>query len=528
MSLFSRYSDASTVGFNIKSFLGNITKNKTSGSRPISYSTSSVISDKIYLEKLLTAWLRNEERKIMITGEKYYVGDHDILRRTRKAIGVDGKLQPVDNVINNKLIDNQYKKLVDQKTNYVLGKPLTISTEKDEYLEELNKIFDKRMHRKLKVLAQYAIDGGIAWVYPYYDQDGELDITVFPSYEICPVWKDKSHTELECAIRYYEEQVLTNGGGVDLIKHADVFTKNGIDHYLVRGSDFVKTEIPHDDYMTIGNKGFNWDHLPIIPFKYNTNEIPLIQNVKTLQDALNEMLSDFQNNMQENPRNSILILQNYDGTDLGEFRQNLATYGTIKVTTIDGVKGGVDALRVDVNSTNYQAILMQLKRAIIENGRGFDAKEERMDGDPNQMNIESMYTDIDLDVNGMESEFQASFEEFRWFINQYLKDKTGVDYTDEKVEFVFNRDIFINEDAKINSCVASVGTVSNKTILAHHPWVFDVNRELDQISTEKDEEMKEMQQLNESFGNPDKSTEKKDINGEPMKTPKPKKDEQKK
>ena len=35
--------------------------------------------------------------------------------------------------------------------------------------------------------------------------------------------------------------------------------------------------------------------------------------------------------MQEDARNTILILKNYDGQDLGEFRHNLATFGAVKV-----------------------------------------------------------------------------------------------------------------------------------------------------------------------------------------------------
>ena len=148
---------------------------------------------------------------------------------------------------------------------------------------------------------------------------------------------------------------------------------------------------------------------------------------------------------------------------------------------------------MDVDAANYQAILMQLKRAIVENGRGFDAKEERMDGDPNQMNIESMYTDIDLDVNAMETEFQAGFEELKWFIDQYLIHQGNGDYTEEPVEFVFNRDIFINEDAKIDNCTKSVGIISNKTILARHPWVTNVEHELKEIEEDKKAELEEME-----------------------------------
>ena len=365
---------------------------------------------------------------------------------------------------NNKLVDNQYRKLVDQKTNYVLGKPLSIATDENEYLKLLTDIFNKSVHRQLRVLAQYAVDGGISWLFPYYDESSHFKLAVFPSYEICPIWKDKGHTELECAMRYYPEEVFDNKGGVKLIYHVDLFTTQGITHFIYQGASLIPAENPHSDYLYVGENGYNWDKLPIIPFKYNSKEIPLIRNVKCLQDALNQVLSDFQNNMEEDPRTTILVLKNYDGTNIPEFRQNLATYGVIKVTTVDGVQGDVETLKVEVNAQNYQAILMQLKRAIVENGRGFDAKEERMDGDPNQMNIESMYTDIDLDVNAMETEFQAGFEELKWFIDQHLMHTGHSDYTENPVEFVFNRDIFINEDAKIDNCVKSVGIISNKTI----------------------------------------------------------------
>lgn len=449
-----------------------------------------------YLEAVLRQWLDSPTRKEQLLAEQYYLGNHDILKREKKVIGSDGQLQTITNVPNNKLVDNQLKKLVDQKTNYVLGKPLTIATEDDEYLTKLGKVFSKKVHRQLRVLAQYAVDGGIAWLYPYYDNDSNFKVAVFPSYEICPIWKDKAHTELECAMRYYAEDKYDAKGGVTTIFNVDLYTTHGITHFEYRGASLIPREETHSDYMYVDGSGFNWKRLPIIPFKYNSKEIPLIRNVKSLQDALNQVLSDFQNNMEEDPRTTILVLKNYDGTNIPEFRQNLATYGVIKVTTVDGVQGGVETLNVEVNAANYQAILMQLKRAIVENGRGFDAKEERMDGDPNQMNIESMYTDIDLDVNAMETEFQAGFEELKWFIDQYLIHQGNEDYSDIDVEFVFNRDIFINEDAKIDNCVKSQGILSNKTILSRHPWCTNVEHELKQLEEDKAAELEEMEAIN--------------------------------
>lgn len=444
------------------------------------------------VEIVLNKWLQGKERAEQLLAEKYYDGDHDILQREKMVIGVDGNLTAVNNVINNKLVDNQYRKLVDQKTNYALGKPLTIAAHNQKYLNELNQVFGRTMHRKIRVLARYAVDGGIAWMHPFYNEDGSFDTMIFPAHEICPIWKDKMHTKLECVIRYYPEEVFLENGETTIVFHADVFRTTGIDHYLVNGRSLVPAEKAHTEYVYIGDTGYNWERLPMIPFKYNDKEIPLIRNVKSLQDALNEVISDFQNNMQEDPRTSIIVLKNYDGTNIPEFRQNLATYGVVKVTTVDGVQGGVDVMKVEVNAANYQAILMQLKRAIVENGRGFDAKEERMDGDPNQMNIESMYTDIDLDVNGMETEFQAGFEELKWFIDRYLDIAGKGDFSEEPVEFIFNRDIFINEDAKIENVVKSVGILSEKTLLSRHPWVTDVELEMTQISEDRERELQEL------------------------------------
>ena len=444
-----------------------------------------------YLEKILKQWLDSQLRKEQLLAEKYYDGHHDILEREKKVIGADGNLTTINNVANNKLVDNQYRKLVDQKTNYVLGKPITIATSEDEYLGLIQGVFTKKLHRQLRVLAQNAVDGGIAWLYPYV-KDNEFKVRVFASYEICPLWRDKAHTELDGGMYYYSEDEFDANGGIKTIYHVDLFTTHGITHFIYQGGTLNLSENHHTDYVYVEDKGFNWKRLPLIPFKYNSKEIPLIRNVKTLQDKLNDTLSDFANNMEEDPRTSILVLKNYDGTNIPEFRQNLATYGVIKVTTVDGVQGGVEALKVDVNAANYQAELMQLKRAIVENGRGFDAKEERMDGDPNQMNIESMYTDMDLDVNAMETEFQAGFEELKWFIDQFLIQQGNPDYSEEEVNFVFNRDIFINEDAKIDNCKKSVGIISNKTIVARHPWVTNLKHELQQIEEDKQAELDEM------------------------------------
>lgn len=238
-------------------------------------------------------------------------------------------------------------------------------------------------------------------------------------------------------------------------------------------------------------QGFNWTRVPLIPLKYNEQETPLIKKVKSLQDGINIMLSDFENGMQEDTRNTILVLKNYDGTNLGEFRRNLATFGAVKVRYDGETKGGVETLEITVNSENYKAILEIFKKAIIENGMGYDAKDDRLSGNPNQMNIQSMYSDIDLDANDMETELQAAFEDVLWFVNAYLSNSGYGDFEGEDVNIIFNRDILINESEAIDNCAKSVGILSDETIIGMHPWVDDVQKEMDRLEEQKQKEKEE-------------------------------------
>ena len=454
------------------------------------------MTDKQFLEREIAKFKNSPKRKLMIEGERYYQGDHDILNRKRTVIGEDGLLQEVENLPNNKIVDNQYAKMVDQKVNYLLGQPLTFDSENKTYVDLLKKIFNNRFQRTLKNIGQDALNGGIAWLHPYYNEYGELAFKKFEPYEILPFWADAEHTILDMAVRIYEVEGYEGDREV-IIEKVEVYDTNGIHRYELKDGVLIPdVENPSSSYMVvIDEEGkethWNWSKVPLIPFKYNHKEIPLINRVKSLQDGINAILSDFQNNMQEDARNTILVIKNYDGTNLGEFRKNLAQYGAVKVRTVDGADGGIDTLTIEVNAENYKSILHVLKNALIENARGFDAKDDRLNSNPNQMNIQSMYSDIDLDANGMETEFQAAFEELLWFVNVHLANTGKGDFEDEEVKVIFNRDMMMNESEVIENCQKSMGILSHETIIGQHPWISDVSNELERIKEEKKSAMDE-------------------------------------
>ncbi|MBE5886753.1 MAG: phage portal protein [Lachnospiraceae bacterium] len=447
------------------------------------------IEDKSFLESEIAKWKESPQRKEAISGFLYYSGYHDILYKKRMVIGQGGELKEVKNLPNRKDIDNQYAAAIDKKANYFLGKPIAIDGSNKQYVDIIKKIFDRKMMSKLKATAKKSMNGAIAWVFPYYGGSGKLKFKVFPSYEILPFWKDDEHEELDYAIRLYTVDYYKSGSK-KTIEKVEIYRLEGVYRYILNSGKLSpdKEAGEYESYVSLNDLPYNWEKIPLIAFKYNDNEIPLIRRVKPLQDAINELLSMFHNHMLEDNRNTILVIENYDGTDLGEFRYNLSEYGAVKVRSTGDSKGGVHTLRIEVNAENYKAILQILKDAIIENAKSFDGKL-LSSGTPNRMNILSMYQDIDIDTNDFETEYQAALEELLYFINVHLSLTGQGDFFDEKVTITFNRDMLMNEAEIMQTLNTSGVKISNRTLLSQVPFVDDVEKEMNLIMKEQESDM---------------------------------------
>lgn len=439
---------------------------------------ANITEEKFILQEI-ERFLSSPQRQNMIRGINYYNGKHDILMRKRESIGSDGELEPVHNIPNNRIVNNQYKKMVDQKANYLCGKPMTFTALDKGTVDLINIALGEKFNKTIKDITIDALNCGLAYIYCCYSADGELELKRLNPLEIIPGWADEEHTKLDYVIRVYDVIEIV-GRNTEVVRKVEYYTKDSVKKYTYkRGKLFFESNTP---YFTRGDVSYSWDEIPITPFKYN-NERSLLNNVKTLQDSLNLMFSNFQNSTEEDIRNTILVLKNYDGENLGEFRHNLATYGAVKVS--DG--GGVDTLTVNVNSDNYKTIIDLLKKAIIENAMGYDAKDDRLGGNANQMNIQSMYSDIDLDANGMELDFKVSIKRLLYFVRLHILNTKHINI-DNNVDIIFNRDILINESEVIENCVKSQGILSEETIVAQHPWTVDVSQEMEKLNRERKKE----------------------------------------
>ncbi|MEG0372199.1 MAG: phage portal protein, partial [Clostridium sp.] len=180
-------------------------------------------------------------------------------------------------------------------------------------------------------------------------------------------------------------------------------------------------------------------------------------------------------NYVEEVKNLIFILKGYGGEDITEFMRVLNEDRAIPID--DPEDGGVETLTPTMDITALREHYEQLKRDLIEDGQSVNKDLDKFGSAPSGVALKFMYAGLDLKSNALESEFKMGFESLLYFINIYLSENNLGTYKNVDIDIIFNRDMEINESEVIENCSKSKGTISDKTIIANHPWVKDVEVE---------------------------------------------------
>ena len=466
-----------------------------------------------FLYANITEWQGSDTRKTMLTAQDYYGNDNDINDRKRYYIDRKGVKQEATNLSNSKLSHPFMRKLTRQKVNYLLSKELTIQCDDDNFSEAIHKYVNKKFLRTLKRIGKDAIVNGIAWVQVYYDAQGNLSFKRIPSEEIIPFWADADHTILDGVIRVYSLWHYGRNGNKKEIFKVEYHTTAGVWYYemgdrglkpdpdkgeQIQGHFIV--DVPQTDengQTVIGEDGkevvnpvqATWDKVPFIGFKYNADEISLLKWIKPLVDDYDTNTSDTSNNLQDVP-NSIKVVKNYDGTDKGEFVQNLATFRTAFVSG----DGDMSSINTPMDIGAVDSHLNRLKKDIYEAGDGVDTQDENL-GNASGVALKFRYAGLNMDMTDMANEFEASLEELIWFIKIDMLNKGLGDFMETEFDIIFNTDMIINESEVITDAKNSVGIISDETIISNHPWVTDTKDEMDRMTKQKEEALAEAQEM---------------------------------
>lgn len=445
--------------------------------------TSSTVTDEKIIEQIIKNDVISQEKIDMTSGENYYECENEEILSREFFYNLGNQRVKDSNKPNNKLISSFFQVLVDQKIDYLLSKEFILNG------LELN--LDIDLQEIVQNLALEASKKGVAWLYAYINKiTKKIDFKVVDSREIIPIYDNEYNDELQQVIRYY---AITdaNNKGKSLLYNVEVWDKEKVTYYSQASSgEFIldnSIEINpayHYNLITysLGNidnmeyQGFN--AVPFIRFDNNTTQKSDLIPVKSYIDCYDKTISDFSNSIEE-IQDSIIKLINYGGESdkLDEFLQYLKRY---KVLPLDD-NGNAEYMTMEIPVEAKKTLINILNENIYKFGQGVDI-DLLGAGNITNIVIKSKFAGLDLKCNKFEKEIKKFIKRLCNFLNS-----TGLLSIDNINNFniVFNRNIIINDNEKVDMCNKSVGIISNKTILQNHPFVSNYEQEVKNLEEEK-------------------------------------------
>lgn len=452
----------------------------------------NMLTTEEFIQICIKEFQDSKERHLMLIGERYYQADNDI--RRRKMYRYDKTQRPVvdEQKVNNKLIHSFMHLFVEDKINYLLSRPYTISSDNKTYSNKVTETLGKNFQRRFIKLGRESSNKGIAWLMPYISESGKFRAFVAPAEQCIPLWRDNDHEELDALIYFYdidayegkEKKQVTKieyllPDSIEYYMIEDGMVKIDSERYLKLQADGTYTEINDPGHFFVDDIPMSWGRVPAIPFKNNDGEIPDVKFIKSLIDDYDKSRSDVSNTLEE-VRSVIFGLKGYGGQNLSEFMRDLSYYRAILLDE----DGGLETYNPTIDIAAAKEHFDTLKDDIYSLGQAVDKSSDKIGNSPSGIALKFLYSGLDLKCNSMESNFQWAFGELMYFVNKYWE-ITGQDtYLNEDISIVFNRDIQINETEAVTNCVNSKGIISDKTIIENHPFVTDVVKEMKQIEEE--------------------------------------------
>lgn len=466
----------------------------------------TVASDLAFLYTILQEHLGSQKLKDYREADEYYRNRNTKIKQKTRFIYIEDKKEIVTTLSNTQSAHAFMKKLVNQKAAYLLGKPFSISTEQKNLNKELGDIFSKAFYRRLLKIGKEAIKYGIGWMQVFYNEEGLLDFKRIPAVECIPFWKDTDHTELEAFMRTYTVNWYQEGGKKTEIRKVEYYDGTGAyffevkDGKLVPDSDkpifnghfTIEKEVAMKDENggEIGrtekvNEPQVWMKIPFIGFKFNDDELGILTFIKDLIDDYDKNNSDVSDQLQDTP-NAVKVVKGYNGESKAEFAHNINVYRTVFVD--EG--GEVSAIQTSIDIQAVNSHLERLRKDIYEFGGGVDSQKDSQNM-ASGVALKFRYADLDLDASFMGTEFSASMEQLLWFICADLEARGKGKYDPDEVSIVWNKDMAQDEAEIITNINNSNALLSRETLLANHPWVENVEKEINKMEAQKAADAKE-------------------------------------
>lgn len=385
--------------------------------------------------------------------DRYYRGDHDILHNYAMQ----------DARSNMRVVCNFPRLFIDEEVSYVLGYPVNYIPY-DNNKEVLN-LIERNFSTWEKVhnqeLLKQALIFGESYELQYINQDGDFKATVLTPLNCYVVESEDAESEVILALHSYKKSF-------DETEYIDVYFENYIYHYKVDDEKLIK----------IGEDTHFFSGVPVQVMKANPERRSLIDDIKSLNDSYNNVISDLVNEVSDF-RTAFLTITNatVEEEDLLKMKKS----GVIVVPN----NGNVSFLIKNINDAFIQNLLETLENKIYQIS-GHINHTEKMQSNLSGVTMRSRLISLEnkcaLLQAQLEQVIKRRLRNFFEFIR--LKTNETYDYRNIRIKFTPNVPQDIAVTANIINQLQNL--VSQRTLLSLLPFVENVDLELEQFRKEKE------------------------------------------
>ena len=396
------------------------------------------------------------------TNEDYFYGKHKILQRT-----FDDKSKP-----NNQVMCNIPKYIVQVRTGFFSSSPLTLESENPEYLKDIRKVLEYNDFKQVfNQLDTYCSIYGHSFLVMYMNEEGRISFTAQNPTDWIYVRDNSLEQKPKFAIRYYAWW-------------DDVENLQKYDIELYTDKEIINYEGSPVDLKEVNRKPHYFNGLPVIEFMENESRQGAYENVISLIDTYELMLSDTANTINYFS-DCYLVLTGMQETQAEDIAR-------MKNDRVLLVPEGCEASFLTKNvSENYnENMLKRLQEQIfvvactpLLSDSSFSSNSS---GVAIQFKLFSMEKSVQLKENIFRAGFNRMFNLIKDMINLYERKS----YTeDDTIIQTFTRSLPMDLSALADSISKLNGVVSRRTLMSQLEFVSDASLEENQLRTEQEEAM---------------------------------------
>lgn len=475
------------------------------------------LPSKEYLDKKYSTEFVNQEialdrkskrRVKMSEGVAYYYEIQEILKAKADVLDVGGKPTKIDGKSNFKAVHNFHTLMLDEKKDYLLGAGIEFSYGdlNDKSIDFIKESLGKFLDVNLQALLLGAGNKSEEWGHYFINEGGEFDWVVIAAEQIIVFYDGRYDRNREAIIRYYNQEIIDPETTVRrFVDIAEVWTARDVTYYIadpaggkfVLDKNYILNPRPHvikGDFLTDNEREtltdeekFIWGVPPFVPVYNNAARKTDLRPIKSLIDLYDVLIATGSNTIVD-LQEAIWEVKGFSGTAIEQLALQLKQYKVVDLTTED--KSGIKGHQLDIPWNARKDLLEKTKDAIYEQGRGVNFSKAKEGNTPSGLALKIMFYPLNMKSNALETYLRFFMDELLESISKWGKEKENLDIDVKQITYRFPRSMITSDVEIAKIAKDSVGVISDETIAENHPFVTDVEVEVERLKKQKAEQLK--------------------------------------